>query len=66
MVGLRSVEGQDGARNLTRLHRAEGLIEVVQTAAAGDHLVEQQAALAIEVEGVGRSIARRRPAGSRA
>src|SRR6266542_2420234 len=46
----RSVEGQDGARDLARLHRAEGLIDVVEAAAAGDHLVEEKAALAIEVE----------------
>src|SRR5262252_2162376 len=46
----RSVEGQDGTRDLARLHRAEGLVEVVEAAATGDHLVEQEAALAIEVQ----------------
>src|SRR5216683_2005085 len=46
----RSVEGQDGAGDLARLHRAERLVDVVEAAAAGDHLVEQQPALAIEVE----------------
>src|SRR5580765_1374122 len=47
---MRSVEHQDRARDLARLHRAEGVVDVVEAPAAGDHLVEQQPALAIEVE----------------
>src|SRR4029453_1921372 len=48
-----SVEHQHAARDLASLHRAEGLVDVVEAATASDHLVEEQAALAIEVEVAG-------------
>src|SRR5437899_9574247 len=45
-----SLERQDGARDLAGLHRAEGLVDVLQLSAPRHHLVEQQTALAVEVE----------------
>src|SRR4029450_6692495 len=47
------VEGEDGPRDLAGLHRAKRLVDVVQPAAPRDHLVEQQAALAVELEVAG-------------
>src|SRR5689334_23906588 len=46
----RSLEHQHGAGDLARLHRAKRLVEVVEVPAAADHLVEEQPALAIELE----------------
>src|SRR5215831_17226509 len=48
-----SIEGQHHARYLAGLHGAEGLVDVLQAAAAGDHLVEHEAPLAVELEVAG-------------
>src|SRR5438552_7704716 len=45
-----SVEHQHRAGDLAGLHRAEGLVDVLELAAAADHLVELQPALAIELD----------------
>src|SRR5262249_59196681 len=45
-----SVERQHGPRDLTGLHCAKRLVDVVQPSAPRDHLVEQQAALPVELE----------------
>src|SRR5437879_6807913 len=45
-----SVEHQDRARDLACLHRAEGLVHVLELAAAADHLVQLQPALAVELD----------------
>src|SRR3990172_5746970 len=44
------VEHQDGARDLARLHGAEGLVHVLQAAAHRDHLVQLQAPLVVELD----------------
>src|SRR5438874_3934169 len=48
-----SVEHQDRAGDLASLHRAEGVVDVLELAAAGDHLVELQSALAVELDVAG-------------
>ena len=48
-----SIEGQHHARHLAGLHGAEGLVDVLQAATARDHLVEQEATLAVELEVAG-------------
>src|SRR5687768_3106315 len=45
-----SVEREHGARDLACLHRAEGVVDVLESPAPRDHLVEQQPSLAIELE----------------
>jgi hypothetical protein len=37
----RSVEREDGACDFACLHRAEGLVDVVEAATVADHLVEK-------------------------
>src|SRR5690348_6086629 len=44
------VEGQDRPRNLARLHRAERLVDVLETSAPAHHVVQVQPPLAVEVE----------------
>src|SRR3990170_860170 len=48
-----SIEHQDRARHLTGLHGAERLVHVLQPAALGDHLIEVQAALEVELDVAG-------------
>src|SRR5205085_6386231 len=48
-----SVEHQHRAGDLAGLHRAEGLVHVLELAAAADHLVELQPALAVELDVAG-------------
>src|SRR2546426_5258887 len=48
-----SVERENGPGDLAGLHRAKRLVDVVQPAPPRDHLVEQQAALAVELEVAG-------------
>src|SRR4029450_3879345 len=48
-----SVERENGPGDLAGLHRAKRLVDVVQPAAPRDHLVEQQATLAVELEVAG-------------
>src|SRR5262245_24992463 len=50
VVRAPSVEGQHRTCDLARLHRAECLVDVLEPPAPGHHLVEQQPALAIEIE----------------
>src|SRR3981189_2361935 len=45
-----SVEQQHGAGDLTGFHGPESLVDVAQTAALADHLVEFEAALAVELQ----------------
>src|SRR6266478_4288079 len=45
-----SVEGQHGPCDFAGLHRAEGFVDVAETAALGHHVVEVEAALAVEIE----------------
>src|SRR6185503_6984673 len=44
------LEHEHGAGHLAGLHGAEGLVDVLQLAAPGDHLVELQPALAVELD----------------
>src|ERR1051326_3810440 len=44
------VEGQHGAGDFARLHRAEGVVDVAELAALCHHRIEVQAALAVEIE----------------
>src|SRR4029077_4788739 len=50
-----SIEGQDSAGALAGLHRPEGLVDVAEPAALGDHAVEIEAALAVEFK-IGRDV----------
>src|SRR5207302_4746156 len=43
-------EGEDGARDFTSFHGAEGFVDVRKRPAAGDHLVQLQPTLAVEFE----------------
>src|SRR4029453_17063168 len=47
---LQLFEHQNGTRDLARLHRAERFVDVAEPAATADHLVQHQAALAIELQ----------------
>src|SRR6267142_2404151 len=47
---LQSIEHEHGPRDLAGLHRAERFVDVVEPSAARDHLVEQEPALAIELQ----------------
>jgi hypothetical protein len=44
------IEHQDGARDLAGLHGPEGVVDVGQLAAPGDHLVELEPALPVELD----------------
>src|SRR5262249_30897809 len=50
IIGGALVERENGPRDLAGLHRAKCLVDVVQPSAPRDHLVEQQAALTVELE----------------
>ncbi len=45
-----SIERQHRARDLAGFHRAEGFVDVAEMAALGDHRIEVEPALAIEIE----------------
>src|SRR5262249_27044753 len=45
-----SVEHEDGADDFAGFHGAEGFVDVIQAAAARDHLIETQAALHVEID----------------
>ncbi len=45
-----SIERQHGPRDFAGFHRAEGFVDVAETAALGDHRIEVEPALAIEIE----------------
>src|ERR1019366_2797698 len=44
------IEHQHRARDLARLHRAEGLVDVLELAALADHIVEVEPPLLIELD----------------
>src|SRR6266446_2407090 len=44
------VQHQDGARDLARLHGPERLVDVLELAPAGDHLVEHEPALPVQLD----------------
>src|SRR5579863_5889266 len=48
-----SIEHQHRARDLARLHRTEGLVDVLEPPVAAHHVVEVEAALPIEIEILG-------------
>src|SRR5262245_22801520 len=48
-----SIEHQNCTRDLAGLHGAERLVDVLQAAPASDHLVELEAALAVELDVTG-------------
>src|SRR2546427_10324221 len=50
---IQSLEQQDSPSDFARLHRPKRFVDVVEPAAARDHLVEQEAPLAIELEVAG-------------
>src|SRR5216684_1410441 len=45
-----SIEGQHRPRYFAGFHCAEGFVDVAETAAFGHHVVEVEAALAVEIE----------------
>src|SRR5262245_25624711 len=47
------IEHQDRSGDLAGFHRAKRLVDVLQAAATRDHLVELQAALAVELDVAG-------------
>src|SRR6185369_8243198 len=47
------IEHQDGARDLAGLHRAERFVDVLEPAAARDHLVELEPSLPVELDVAG-------------
>src|SRR5271166_2986371 len=51
----RLIEGQHRAGDFAGFHRAEGFVDVAETAALGHHVVEVEAALAVEFE-IGRDV----------
>src|SRR6186713_2592950 len=52
-AGEGSVEHQHRAGDLTRLHGPEGLVDLLELAAAGDHLVELQTPLPVQLDVAG-------------
>src|SRR3989449_354437 len=47
---MSSIEHQHSARDFAGLHRAKGVVDVLEAAAARDHLVEQEPSLAVELQ----------------
>src|ERR1700760_460337 len=45
-----SVEHQHRSRDLASLHRAEGIVDVIQAAAAADHRIKIQTSLPVELQ----------------
>src|SRR2546428_12126890 len=48
--GAASLEHQHSARDFAGLHRAKGVVDVLEAAAARDHLVEQEPSLTVELQ----------------